>query len=107
MFRLMPYVGGVYVGRTRVGHRHGYARLSIVLKQPARSVVAVFAAGAVKLHYFKLPARVRASLRADRAKGLLNRAVFVGYLNPRLGITASPATHLRFEIVYADGQRIS
>jgi hypothetical protein len=103
----MPYIGGVYGGRTRPGHRHGDARLSIILKQPARSVVADFAGRRVVLGEFQLPKRIRPSLRHARALGLLRHAVFVGYLAPSGALYASQRQiRVRFAVVYSDGQRI-
>jgi hypothetical protein len=107
VFRLMPYIGAVYGGRTRLGHRHGNARLSIILRQPARSVVADFAGRRVVLAEFPLPKRIRPSLRHARTLGLLRHAVFVGYFVP-VGALYAPQRQVRvgFAVVYSDGQRI-
>jgi hypothetical protein len=107
VFRLMPYIGGVWGGRTRPGHRYGDARLSIVLKHPARSVLANFAGRTVLLGEFLLPKQIRPSLRQARALGLLRHAVFVGYFAPK-GAFYVPARQIsvRFTVVYMDGQRI-
>jgi hypothetical protein len=107
VFRLMPYIGAVYGGRTRPGHRHGDARLSIVLKQPAQSVVADFAGRRVVLGEFQPPKRIRPSLRHARTLRLLRHAVFVGYFAPS-GAFYAPQRQIRvrFVVVYSDGQRI-
>lgn len=102
-----PYIGGIYAGRSRPGHRHGDARLSIVLKHPARSVLAYLAGRRIVLAYFRLPKRSRPPLRHAAAIGLLRRAVFVGYFVPSGAFYASGRPmSLRFVIVYPDGQRI-
>jgi hypothetical protein len=81
--------------------------LSIILKQPARSVVADFAGRRVVLREFQLPKRIKPSLRQARALGLLRHAVFVGYFAPLGAFYASGRQiPVRFVVVSSDGQRI-
>jgi hypothetical protein len=105
VFRLTPYIGGVDLGRSRPGSRHGYARLSIVLKRPARSVVADFSGRPLVLGYFRLPERIRPALRHANALGLLRHAVFVGYFVPS-GTFSGSHRKIRVAITYLDGQRV-